>query len=118
MSAVWRGEKPAKWLFTWFMATVAIGPTAIFWAVFGVLLSIEGTALPWLVFIIAPALNTLIIFPLALWLGVGTYRAAQGLGRPGLLLRALVLTSYLWAPIFAYLGFGALLAAIQKIPAH
>jgi hypothetical protein len=114
---VWEGKKSAYWTFMAFALSAAIGPTAIFWLVFFVLFSIEGTAFPWLTFLVAPVLIALVLIPIIIWLGVGTYRASNSLSiGHGVAIRLVTGTSIVWAPLAAYLLFGAVLMGLQHYP--
>lgn len=112
--AIWRGEKPAGLLFAGFLAVAVLAPTLVFWAVFGLLFSLERTALPWLAFLLAPAAVLFVLLPLAVVLGVGAFRAADRLERTRLPLRVAVVSSLVWAPFAAYVFFSAVLMSLQR----
>jgi hypothetical protein len=115
--AVWEGKKSAYLTFVFFAFGAAFGPTAIFWLVFFVLFSIEGTVLPWFTFLAAPILIALVLIPFVIWLGVGTYRASNSLSIGyGVAIRLVTGTSIVWAPLAAYLLFGAVLMGLQHYP--
>ena len=47
---------------------------------------------------------------LAVWFGVGTFRAAKTAGQPGIILRLLVASAILWVPSVAFWVFSELSA--------
>jgi len=107
---VWEGKKSAYWTIVAFALCAAIGPTTIFWLVFSVLVRIEVVSSLGLTVLVAPVLIALVLIPVLIWLGVGTYRASNSIRiGHGVAIRLVAVTSVVWAPFATYLIFDALL---------
>lgn len=103
------------WLFACFILVTVIAPTIFFWTVLFVLGLIEHTALPWLSFGITPVLIVFVLLPMAVWLGVGTYRAAARRNdEMRVVLQLLIVTSVLWVPPLAYQAFKNISLSMQS----
>jgi hypothetical protein len=103
--AVWFGERPVQWLFIAFTLVSLVAPTLVFWSIYVVLRAIEKTTLPYFSIYLTPVVIVLTLIPLAIWLGVGSYRAASRVGRLGMVLKCLILTSPFWVPSSAFWVF-------------
>jgi hypothetical protein len=103
--AVWFGERPLHWLFTAFTLVSLVAPTVVFWSIYVILRTIENTTLPYFSIYITAVVIVLTLIPLATWLGVGSYRAAGRVGRLGMVLKGLILTSVFWVPSSAFWVF-------------
>ena len=110
MPAVWRGQYSAYRLFAGFLLIAVLAPTPLFWGIYFALASGGSEALSYFTFFLAPAAMLVFLLPLAVWFGVGTFRAAKTAGRPGTVLRMLVACAILWVPSMAFWVFTELSA--------
>jgi hypothetical protein len=113
--AVWAGEHQFAPVFVCFALVAALGSSLAFWASFFVLCSIECSALPWMTFVICPAVTLFIVLPVCIWLGVGSFRSANRLRAPlRTAARITVATSFVWAPAASGVLFALILGGMQR----
>jgi hypothetical protein len=95
-----------------YVVLVAVLPSALFAASFAGLCAMECSALPWYSLVIGPALGLLVVIAIA----VSTFiRAKRFEEHERRIVRAVVLSSILWAGPLASWTFGIILGEIQKI---
>jgi hypothetical protein len=102
-----------RYLLIRYIAVLALLPPVLFVGAFMLLCAIECTSLPWLTFPATPSLALAIVVPLA----VNTHRRAEALADvPRRIVRGVVFTSVLWAPLVAILMFRQLSLLQQHYP--
>lgn len=103
-----------RYIFAKYILVLALLPSVAFAGVFAILCAFECTALPWFTFIAGPVLALAFIVPFA----VKTYRRTDTLSESQRnAVRALVLSSILWAPFLSFWVFGRLLSLLQELHA-
>ena len=113
---VWTGQRSFRWTFLAFVAVGALGASAAFYGTFFVLCAIECTALPWLTFIIGPAVSLVVVLPTCIWLGVGSFRAANQLEkRRAAIAKVAVGSSPLWLSMLSGGMFALVLKGMQGV---
>jgi hypothetical protein len=116
IKSVWNGQGSFRWIFLAFVAVGALGASAAFYGAFFVLCAIECTALPWLTFIIGPAVSLLVVLPTCIWLGVGSFRAANQLAKPAATVaKVAVGSSLLWLSMLSGMMFMLVLKGMQGL---
>lgn len=105
LRAVWLGQGGIQRLFGAFLSVTLLAPTLVFWGVYWALASSGSEALTFFALFLAPALIVLILLPLAVCLGVGSWRAAAPLGGLGSAIRWVIGTAFFWVPSAAFWVF-------------
>ena len=99
LRSIWEGRRPWLWTTIAFVLVGALGPAAAFFGAFLVLCAIECSALPWLTFVVGPALLLMAVLPATLWLGVGAFRATRQLAPASVMpAKVCIVSAIVWLP--------------------
>jgi hypothetical protein len=90
----------------------AFMPSAVALITFSVLCARECTALPWLTFVVAPVIGIVLGMLGAIWYWVWAARLPPE-DRRGV--RWLIVSSVVWGPLVAYVGFGITMLVAQPV---